>query len=363
MPPVSHFDVEPRRRRGWLWRIGTFLAFVAVLGGCAYGAWFAFSASREDSVADGTKVAIRVPKGASADEVAALLADAGVIRSERMFGLRLRLSGDQSRLVAGRHVVVAGSGYGSIVGELVKAPPAAPTYTVLVREGLRVSEIVALVDRDHRRTATEGGRTTPVFNGRTYRAALRHTQAPTGFTMPRSAAEPLEGFLFPATYELRDTATANDLIERQLAAFRHNWAQVDLAAARRAHLTPYDVLIIASMVEREAQVAGERPKVAAVIWNRLRIGMSLGIDATIQYAVDPVRWKRQLTRSDLAIDSPYNTRTVAGLPPTPIANPGLASMQAAAHPAKTKDLYYVAKGDGSGRHFFTDDYDAFLAHQ
>ena len=131
-----------------------------------------------------------------------------------------------------------------------------------------------------------------------------------------------------------------------------------MTRAHKANLTDYDVVIIASMVEREARVAQERPLVAAVIWNRLRKDMLLQIDATIQYALGET--KPVLTYQDLKIDSPYNTYKNPGLPPTPIANPGLASLQAAADPAAADYLYYVARNDGTGRHYFSASYDQFL---
>ena len=130
--------------------------------------------------------------------------------------------------------------------------------------------------------------------------------------------------------------------------------------ARSKNLTHYDVLTIASMIEREARVEPERPGlIAAVIYNRLHDGMQLGIDATLLY--EQGSWTHQLTVSELAAHTPYNTRVQHGLPPTPICNPGLASLQAAAHPAKVNYLYYVAKGD-SGHHYFTDNLQDFVAH-
>ena len=147
-------------------------------------------------------------------------------------------------------------------------------------------------------------------------------------------------------------AAGAQLVDDQLAAFRANWKRVDLRYARSKHLTPYDVLIIASMVERETMVDRERPLVAAVIYNRLSDGMTLGIDATIRFAVG--NWNRPLLQSELATPSPYNTRRFTGLPPTPIGNPGLASLKAAAHPAKKSYLYYVRKAnDDSGEHAFS----------
>jgi peptidoglycan lytic transglycosylase G len=167
----------------------------------------------------------------------------------------------------------------------------------------------------------------------------------------------LEGFLFPATYLVGSRTTVDDLVTAQLDAYRARVAGVDYRYARSRNLTPYDVLIIASMVEREVQVPGERAVVAGVIYNRLRRRMRLDIDATVRYAIGS--WTAPLTRSDLEIDSPYNTRRYSGLPPAPISSPGLASIRAAAHPRITQYVYFVARADGSGRHYFATTIDQF----
>ena len=163
---------------------------------------------------------------------------------------------------------------------------------------------------------------------------------------PRS----LEGFLFPATYELKKGQPVKALVNEQLAAFKRNFAKVDLRYARRKNLTPYDVLIIASLIDREAAVARERPLIASVIYNRLRDNINLGIDATVRFAT--ANWTQPLKQSELANPSPYNTRVNLGLPPGPIGNPGLASIRAAARPAKTGFLFYVVKPGTCGRHNF-----------
>jgi uncharacterized YceG family protein len=169
----------------------------------------------------------------------------------------------------------------------------------------------------------------------------------------------LEGFLFPALYEFTAKTTTRQLVQKQLGAFERNWAKVDLAYARSKKLTRYDVVIIASMIEREVQVARERPLVAAVIYNRLKNGMTLGIDATLRYGlgIPPTRAIRQ---SELQNQTPYNTRIHAGLPPTPIGNPGLASLQAAAKPARVDYLFFVRNPDCRS-HFFTADESEFYA--
>jgi UPF0755 protein len=172
------------------------------------------------------------------------------------------------------------------------------------------------------------------------------------------AGRSLEGFLFPATYEFSQFTASEKLVRDQLRAFTRQWARVSLRYAKSKNLTPYDVLIIASMVEKETVVPRERPLVAAVIYNRLRLGMPLGIDATIRYGRD-VPGTEALKQSDLESDDPYNTRRRLDLPPTPIANPGLASIRAAARPAKVDYLFFVRKPDGR-HHYFTASESEFL---
>ena len=182
---------------------------------------------------------------------------------------------------------------------------------------------------------------------------------------PRDTPD-LEGFLFPATYDLDAGARASLLVEKQLVAFGENFGRQEIGRARELHVTPYQLLIVASMVEREAEVPGDRAKIAAVIYNRLRANMPLGIDATIYYAIELARhvpvYTRELTEAELHMDSPYNTRVHTGLPPTPIANPGLASIEAAAHPAHVSYLYYVAGADGCGEHVFSNTAAEFEAN-
>jgi len=184
----------------------------------------------------------------------------------------------------------------------------------------------------------------------------RALTAGAGLIPPNFGAESppphLEGFLFPATYEFNGKTTTRQLVDTQLAAFRKSWGRVNLNYARSRNLTPYDVLIIASMIEKEVVAPEERPLVAAVIYNRLKAGMTLGIDATIRYGLN-VPATESLRVSQLEDPNPYNTRIHSGLPPTPIASPGLASMQAAAHPAKVDYLFFVRKPD-KVHHFFTN---------
>ncbi len=180
-----------------------------------------------------------------------------------------------------------------------------------------------------------------------YLVAARHSTLldPAHYGAPAGTPN-LEGFLFPATYELYAGSPARRLVAEQLQAFEENFGRAEVRRARALHITPYQLLIVASMVEREALLERDRPRVAAVIYNRLRLGMPLGIDATIRYALND--FSAPLTEAQLQTDSPYNTRTHVGLPPTPISNPGVAAIEAAAHPAHVPYLYYVNGADGCG---------------
>jgi cell division protein YceG involved in septum cleavage len=173
------------------------------------------------------------------------------------------------------------------------------------------------------------------------------------------ASQGHEGFLFPDTFELEKGAPAADLVRLQLEDFKRRIAGVDMGYARSKNLTTRDVVTIASMIEREAQLEKERPLIAAVIYNRLHEGMPLGIDATIRFATG--NYDQPLTESELAVDSPYNTRLNAGLPPGPIGSPGLASIEAAAHPAHVGYLYYVVKPGACGEHAFSSSAAEFEA--
>jgi conserved hypothetical protein, YceG family len=193
------------------------------------------------------------------------------------------------------------------------------------------------------------------LKAKTYLAATANPRRQPGFGRRLSARRlPLSGDL-----RLHARETSPQLVAAQLKAFRANWGKVNLAYARSKNLTPYDVLTIASLIEKETPAPEERQLVSAVIYNRLHARMNLGIDATTRYGLH-VPPTESLTQSELNSDNPYNTRnpSITGLTPTPIANPGLASLQAAAHPAKVNYLYFVAKPDKK-HHFFTASFAAF----
>jgi UPF0755 protein len=280
-------------------------------------------------------VAVTVPRGAGVGEIGELLEKEDVISSAFFFRLRATVSGKSGDFKAGRFEMRRDMGYGAAM-DLLATPPASETVSITVPEGLSRSETADVVG-----DSLSGD----------YEVASRRSRVLDPADYGGRSANSLEGFLFPATYELKPGRPVRELVDRQLVAFERQLQNVDMTFAKRKNLTVYDVLTIASMVEREAQVARERKLVASVIYNRLEQGIPLGIDATIRFATG--NWSEPLKQSELAIDSGYNTRLNQGLPPGPIGNPGLASIQAAAHPAATDYLYYVVKPGACGEHSFS----------
>ncbi len=252
-------------------------------------------------------------------------------------------------------VVAAGCGGSS-------TPPPTTTirqlhqFRVVFPEGFTRAQMAARVQAVAR-IAHHERHIRPKISAKTYLAATAPRRMP-GFG-PKKL--PLEGFLFPSTYFFDRKTTSAALVRAQLAAFQNTFGNVDMAYARSKNLTPYDVLKIASIIEREAIVPSERKLVAAVIYNRLHDRMPLGMDSTIRYGLH-VPGTKPLLQSELDSDNPYNSRKFPGLPPTPIANPGLASIEAAANPAHVDYLYFVRKPDHL-HHYFTSNYNDFVNHE
>ena len=291
---------------------------------------------------EGEPFNVNVPTGSVAD-VGDLLADRGVISNSTMFQINATVTGKRDKIYHGNHSFRKNMSYSSALAELGKQPAKVPV-TVVEREGLSRSEMA-----DAAEAAGLPG---------DYMSASETSKDldPDDYGADGKAKN-LEGFLWPATYELKPGSDAQDLVDQQLQAFKDNIAGVDMKYAKKKNLTTYDVLTIASMIDREVAVAKERPLVAAVIYNRLKQGEPLGIDATIRFALD--NWTDPLTESDLAVDSPYNTRLNQGLPPGPIGSPGLASIEAAAHPANVDYLFYVVKPGTCNEHAFSTTLEQF----
>ena len=288
-----------------------------------------------------------IEEGSSLRAIAAELEEQGVVKHARAFEIGADADGYATRFMPGTYTFRVNEPYDILVASLLKgAKPR--TVKVSIPEGSTLRQAAGIVWGELAHISRQD-----------YIDVARDDPPPFKLEGYKKGTT-LEGMLFPATYEvLPKEASAKRLIKEQLATFEAYFAKVDMTTAKKANLTEYDVVIIASMIDREALVGSERAVVAAVIWNRLRKDMLLQIDATIQYALG--KTKPLLTYDDLEIDSPYNTYKHTGLPPTPISNPGLAALKAAANPTDDKYLYYVARNDGTGRHYFSTSYDQFLA--
>jgi UPF0755 protein len=328
-------DPTPRAPRG-RYRRRRILALGLLLVGVLV-AWFliAFFQPPPFDPGNGSGQAIvTVPEGASASQVADLLTDNDVVSNGTLFEWRLKLAGKTELILPGRYVLAHKMSYSDAIDRLTSS---GGKINVTIPEGEDRTQIAATVGD----LGLSGD----------YLAASKSFK---GFDPNRYGAQnpkSLEGFLFPATYELDPGANVDQLVAEQLQAFRQNIAGVNMSYAKSKNLTVYDVLTIASMIDKEVMVPSERALVAAVIYNRLHRGMPLGIDATTRFEFH--NYTGEITPAQLQSPSPYNTRTHAGLPPTPIGNPGLAAIQAAARPAKVDYLYYVLNAGGNGHHCFT----------
>jgi peptidoglycan lytic transglycosylase G len=335
MPPHRNIGVPSKTRRRWTRRLIALIA-ILVLAGIAVFAVMLYQPFHGDGY---DAVVVTIPPGSSTGEIGDLLAEKGIVDSGFFLEIRARLGGDRGKLRAGTYTLKKSMPYGDALAALTAAPTSAPTIDITLPEGPSRSELA------------------PRVKAAGVRGSYVTASARSGLLDPRAYGAPkrtrgLEGFLFPDTYELASrTATSKRLVNDQLKTFKREFAKVDLKRAKRRNLSRYDVLIIASMIEREALVPKDRRLISAVIYNRLRRGMPLGIDATLRYRLK--NWSSPLKQSELNTRSDYNTRKVQGLPPTPIGNPGLAAMQAAANPANVGYLFYVVKPCGNGAHAFS----------
>jgi UPF0755 protein len=330
----------PKRRHSWGLRVLSVLALL-LAGGVI---WFLVELLQPFHGAGHGSATVTIPAHSTSSQVGDLLEREGVISSSFFFDARATLAGDRSDLRAGTYQLKLDMPYSAVLTELTTPPKAAKVSNLTIIEGDTRAKIAALLRSQHIRGS---------YLAATRRSPLIDLRA---FGAPRSLPS-LDGFLFPSTYQLRDPIDIHALIADQLHTFKQRFATVNLGYARSKHLTPFDVLTIASMVQGEAQTFHDMPLIASVIYNRLRDRMLLGIDATTRYATG--NFTTPLTESQLHSRSPYNTRVHPGLPLGPINNPGMAAIQAAAHPTHTKYLYFVAKVCGNGASAFASNFGQF----
>lgn len=330
------------------WRVlGLVLAVAVVLAAGAAG-WLYhtyLNALEPPRPGSSETVVVRVPGGASTTEIAVLLHRRGLIRHPLAFRVLARLEGRDGRLRAGVYRLSPGMSAEAVMDKLTRGEVLTARFTI--PEGWTVAQVVehlvseGLVDEEGLRAALD-------------RAAASWPYLPGEETVRDALKEPLEGYLFPDTYQVpvdeHGRADPALVVRMMLDRFRQVVGPDEEARARRLGLTVHQVVTLASIVEREARAADERPVIAAVYLNRLERGMTLDADPTVLYALGRVSGR--LTYADLRVDSAYNTYRYAGLPPGPIGSPGRAAIAAVLNPADVDYLYFVLRPDGSGRHQF-----------
>lgn len=342
--------MSPRRRltrRGHrLVVVAGFLLLLAAIAGLVLAVTGRLDRGGSTTLDNGARVEVKLPPGISADDVARILARAGVIESVDAFLVEVEKDAAEGDLKPGAYSFRLGEDFPVIIAELRRGT-GPDGLRVTIPEGLSIDQ-----------TATRLKQTYGLVGAEYARLSVH----PEDFVLPTvggTTVHPstLEGLLFPATYFVDQGSDMNGLIQQQLETFGRETSHLLWENAADLGVSPYEIVIIASLIEKEARLPEDRARVAAVIYNRLAKDMSLGIDATVRYALK--KWTDPLTKSDLEVDSPYNTRRNKGLPPGPVAGPGLASLEAALAPAHVPYLYYVLI-DAEGHHFFTDSYDEFL---
>lgn len=351
-PPLDPGRRPPRRKwtRTTTAVVAGFAAFVVLVSvslGLAIR-WYD-SHSTDVTVVDdsGASLTLDITAGMTASQIGGLLQEQGIITDSADFLDLVTERGTENKLQPGVYTFDEGMKLIDVVDMLEQGLSSA-RYKVTIPEGRAISQISDQLEEDGKISGTE------------YEQLTKDTAA---FEMPYLAGEQLtdvttmEGLLFPSTYFVSEGQSSGELIKQQLLAFTNKTAPLAWDKAGELGVTPYEIVIIASIIEKECRVPDERAMVARVIYNRLAQDMALQIDATVRYAAD--KWTEDITQADLSFDSPYNTYVNKGLPPAPICNPGEATMRAALEPADGDWIYYVLQ-DTDGNHFFTSSYEEFL---
>lgn len=330
---LGKLQERPLPKKGLILALGVFLLLSGVCG----------MLRRPEPVAsEGEPVYLRVQPGMSTSEVAALLEENGVIESASSFRWRAKLSGLDQKLKAGNYVFAVRMPYDAIVDILTSGKSV--DFKLTIPEGYTVKQIAALLEEKKLAAAAQ-------FESEAKRFA------PYDYMQPNPVEDyAAEGFLFPDTYYIGEDQSAAELLITMAAQFDAQFTPEMRARAQALGLSVREVVTLASLVEREAMLDEERPVIAQVFLNRLRSSMPLQSCATVQYILGEP--KAELTVADTKIASPYNTYLHMGLPPGPIANPGLASLQAVLYAEPTDYLYFVA--DKHGKHRFSKSYEEHL---
>jgi UPF0755 protein len=311
----------------WLFRL-----FIVVLVAAAGAGWWIHDRLNTPFKGfSGDETFVELPAGSSVAAMAARLTESGIVRDALTFRIAARLSGNERRLQAGEYRFAGAATAADVVGRIARGDVYA--HSVTFPEGLTIREMAELFGE------------TPLGSAAEFRAAAGDTGLVAAID---PGARSLEGYLFPDTYSLSRRAGAEAMIRSMVSRFERTFDAARRERAAAVNMTPREVVTLASLVEKETAVPAERATVAAVYLNRLRIGMPLQCDPTVIYAMMLAgRWRGNITRADLQIDSPYNTYRYRGLPPGPIASPGVGAIDAVLAPADVPYLYFVSRNDGT----------------
>jgi UPF0755 protein len=320
-------------------RILLIVVAVLVVAGAGAAVWLLVGAEKPYKGYEGAEQFVEIPPGAGPALIGRRLTESGVVRDRLSFRAALARSGQARRLQAGEYRFDQPMSASEVIDKLVRGDVFLRPITF--PEGLTIQQMAQIYERD-------GGGSRADFAAAARNAALIRDIDP--------AAPDLEGYLFPNTYSLPRRTTAEQLVQQMVTAFRDVLTQDIVQRATTRGWTVRQLITLASLVEKETAKPEERPLVAAVYTNRLRIGMGMQCDPTVIYALERAgRYTGNLTRENLQFDSPYNTYRYAGLPPGPIAAPGRASIEAASSPADVPYVYFVSRNDGS--HVFSETLD------
>ncbi len=291
------------------------------------------------SIQKGIEVEVEIKEGSNLNQIAQLLEEKGIIDNALLFKLFVQQKGKEKNLLPGKFKLLTGSNYEDVLN-IITAQPNIAVYKLVIPEGFTVAQIKERILME-----------IPFIEEFEINNALDVNKYINVYGFLNGVTVTLEGFLFPKTYEITVDYTAKNIIEMMLTQFQFETQTLDFNNLKINSLSIYDIVKIASLIEREAYIPQERELISAVIYNRLKIDMPLQIDATIRYALN--KWDGIVTYDDLETDSPYNTYKYKGLPPTPICNPGIESIKAAINPADVDYLYYVVINENTHEHKFS----------
>ncbi len=336
--------IKKKKNKKWFMILLVIGIFSALIGSYLGGLGKAFDINAE------TNLSIHIPKGASTDKIATILEDKGIIKRAFDFKLVSKINDFDGKFKNGDYILSPSMNMEEIAKIIIKGNSSVTRFTI--PEGLTLNEVSEKLAKDGIVNMEEFKSTLKTAEFKNYKIYE---------DVPDDVDNRLEGFLYPDTYEIFTSANSYDVMNKMIGHLDKLLTKDDYLRAFEMNYSMYDILTIASMIQRETLIAGEKPLVASVIYNRLKKDMPLQIDATVQYALP--EHKDRLSYEDLKIDSPYNTYKYKGLPKGPICSPDIDSIKAALYPEYTGYLYYVLSPEKDGTHNFSETYDEFLSNK